>query len=82
MKNWLKLKLIWDIKVFLSFANFNWYFISCFGRMAGPFIFIFKILLTKFIKYFLISIDLVINNNVSEIENRSIRKIGNKLIKI
>lgn len=34
VKNWPKLKLVWDIQVFLVFANFYQYFIQDFRKIA------------------------------------------------
>ena len=42
MKNWLKLKSMRDIQVFLRFANFYWYFIQSFSRIARPLISILR----------------------------------------
>ena len=36
MKNWLQLKLMRDIQVFIGFANFHWRFIWGFSRIAAP----------------------------------------------
>ena len=36
VKNWPEPKLVRDIQVFLGFANFYWYFIQGFSKIAGP----------------------------------------------
>ena len=43
VRNWLEPKLIRDIYVFLSFANFYQCFIQSFSKIAGPFILMLKI---------------------------------------
>ena len=36
MKNWLELKSVYDIQVFLGFPNFYQYFIQGFSKIAWP----------------------------------------------
>ena len=36
VKDWLKLKSVYNIQVFLGFANFYWQFIQSFNRIAIP----------------------------------------------
>ena len=36
VKNWPEPKSIWDIQVFIGFANFYWRFIQDFNRIAAP----------------------------------------------
>ena len=36
VKDWLELKSVRNIKVFLSFANFYWQFIQGFSKIAVP----------------------------------------------
>ena len=43
IKNWLKFKTVYNIHVFLNFANFYWQFISSFNRIVTPLILILKI---------------------------------------
>ena len=42
VKEWPELKLVWDIQVFLGFANFYWQFIQDFSKMAAPLILMLK----------------------------------------
>ena len=42
VKNWPKWKAVWNIQVFISFANFYWRFIRDFGRIATPLLLILK----------------------------------------
>ena len=42
IKNWLELKSVRDIQVFIGFANFYWWFIQGFSRIAAPLILILK----------------------------------------
>ena len=34
IKNWLKFKSVWDIQIFLGFANSYWQFIQSFSKIA------------------------------------------------
>ena len=45
VKKWPKPKLIWDIQVFLDFANFYQQFIQSFNKIATPFISMLKIIM-------------------------------------
>ena len=44
VKNWPKPNFVYDIQIFLSFANFYQYFIQSFGKIAGPLTLMLKIL--------------------------------------
>ena len=36
VKNWPESKSVWDIQVFIGFANFYWWYIQGFSRIAAP----------------------------------------------
>ena len=42
VKNWLELKSVYNIQIFLGFANFYWRFIQGFRRIVAPFTLILK----------------------------------------
>lgn len=69
VKDWHKLKSVINIQLFLGFANFNYYFIKSFNKIAILLSIILKT--TKlFTKSALIAIEIDVNKVVG-IENRS-----------
>ena len=65
--NWLEPKSIWDIQVFLRFANFYWHFIQGFSQLATPLTFILKT----------IEVELSVKYLVPVIENSIVDEDGN-----
>ena len=59
MRNWLELKLVRHIQVFLGFANFYWQFIQIFSRIASLLTSILKIRAIQLTERSTLSVDVV-----------------------
>ena len=65
VKNWHEPKLMRDIQVFLSFANFYWRFIQSFRKIAQPFASMLQTSsITKSLKNLLLSMDVAESDKV------------------
>ena len=75
VKKWPEPKLVWDIQVFLGFANFYWRFIQGFNKIAAPLILMPK---TTMSSQVLIADEVLAANKVDGIEDgdESIEKYG------
>lgn len=77
VKNWLKLKSVQDIYIFLKFANFYRYLIKSFSRITRLLIFIFIINLI-IILIFLMKFNDIMNKNRDDcrVENDKIKSLS------
>ena len=71
VKNWLEPKSVWNIQVFINFANFYWRYIQDFSKIAVPFILILKT--TK-------SLDLALR--ILEVDDHELIRSGDKIDEI
>ena len=79
VKEWSEPRSVWDIQVFLGFANFYWQFIQGFSKIAAPFMSMLKTTVTLQV---LVADEVFAANKVDGIESgdESIEKCG-KLLK-
>ena len=52
VKNWLELKSVWDIQVFIGFTNFSSQLIQCFSRIAALLTLMLKTTLATSLTFF------------------------------